>query len=68
MRLRRTGVGVLEREGQELLLDCLADEGLDFLRVEAALRLVDELAVAYHDHLRVVALDLHYVLEHFTHF
>ena len=55
---------MLEGEGQELLLDGLANQSLDLLGIESTLCLVDEFAIADHNDLCVVALNLDHIFEH----
>lgn len=50
-----------------LLLDRFADEGLYLWAVETRGSRVDQFAIAHHDNLRVVALDLDNVLKQLTH-
>ena len=56
-----------ELEWEVLLLDGLSNESVHFRRIEACGRLVDQLAIASHNHLRVVTLDLNDVLKQLTH-
>lgn len=55
------------RERKVLLLNCLSDQGLQLSGVEIGRCLVYQLAVANHDHLRVIALDLDNILEQLLH-
>lgn len=59
---------LLVRERNDLLLNCLANQGFNLRVIESTLRLVNELAIANQDDLSEVALDLDHILEQFSHF
>lgn len=54
-------------EGEELLLNSLANQGLDHGRFKTTVRLVDHVLITYHNYLRIVAPYLKYILEHLAH-